>query len=184
MNTRLRFLSRLACLGALVAVPLDASATLSAQNDARVAFTATGPAGLKIVGTTSELAAVDDGKTVTVTVTLTHLATGIELRDKHMREKYLETATYPTAVLTVPRASLAFPAGSATQSDAQGTVTLHGQTRPATFHYAAAGDKGAYRVDATLHLNMHDFGIVVPSYMGVTVKPDVDIDVHFSAVDH
>jgi len=140
---------------------------------------------MKIVGTTSELATSDDGQTVTVTVTLTHLSTGIELRDKHMREKYLETPTYPTAVLTIPRASLAFPAPGATQAgDPQASVTIHGQTRPSTFHYSATNDAAGYHVDATLRVNMRDFGVVVPNYMGVSVKPDVDIDVHFSAVDH
>lgn len=181
----LQSLSRAACLAFLVGVPVTATATLSAQPGAQVAFTASGPGGLKIVGTTSELTTLDDGQTVTVTVTLTHLSTGIDLRDRHMREKYLETPTYPTAVLTVPRASLALPTPGATQAaDLQGTVTIHGQTRPSAFHYAATSANGTYRVDAKLHVNMHDFGIVVPSYMGVTVKPDVNIDVHFAAADH
>jgi polyisoprenoid-binding protein YceI len=139
---------------------------------------------MKIVGNTPDVAASDDGQTVTITVTLTHLTTGIELRDKHMREKYLEVQTYPTAVLTVPRVALSFPAAGATQSgDPQGSVALHGQTRPATFHYSATNDAGNYRVDGTVHINMRDFGITVPNYLGVTVKPDVDVDVHFAATD-
>ncbi len=168
----------------VIAIPCEALAAFSAQPGARVAFTATGPAGMKIVGNTSELATADDGQNVTITVTLTHLATGIELRDKHMREKYLETPTYPTATLTVPRASLTLPpAGGSQAKDAQGTVTLHGQTRPSPFHYAVVNDNGAYRIDGALHVDMRDFGITVPNYMGLAVKPDVDIDVHFTVVD-
>jgi polyisoprenoid-binding protein YceI len=139
---------------------------------------------MKIVGTTSELATTDDGQTITVTVALAHLTTGIELRDKHMRERYLEVQAYPTTTLTIPRASLSIPAPGATQTgDPPATVTLHGQTRPASFHYSATNEGGNLRVDATLHLNMRDFGVTVPTYLGVTVKPDVDIDVHFTAVD-
>jgi polyisoprenoid-binding protein YceI len=163
---------------------MDALATLAAQPGARVAFTAAGPAGMKIVGTTSELAAAGDAKNVSVTVTLTHLTTGIDLRDKHMREKYLETPTYPTAVLIVPRTSIVFPAaGASTTADAQGTLTLHGQTKPSAFHYTATNDGASYRVDGLIHVNMQSYGINVPSYLGITVKPDVDVEVHFTATD-
>ncbi len=174
----------LCLLGAATTVPADAGAAITAQPGARVSFTASGPAGMKIVGTTSELATTDDGQTITVTVALAHLTTGIELRDKHMRERYLEVQAYPTTTLTIPRASLSIPAPGATQTgDPPATVTLHGQTRPASFHYSATNEGGNLRVDATLHLNMRDFGVTVPTYLGVTVKPDVDIDVHFTAVD-
>lgn len=171
-------------LAVVLALPTDALATLTAQPGARVAFTAAGPAGMKIVGTTTELVAGGDAQTITVTVTLTHLVTGIDLRDKHMREKYLETPTYPTAVLTVPRASIQFPAaGASSTADAQGTLTLHGQSKPVAFHYSATNDGATYRVDGTFRVNMQNHGITVPSYLGITVKPDVDVEAHFTATD-
>jgi hypothetical protein len=34
-----------------------------------------------------------------------------------------------------------------------------------------------------MHLNMNDFGIQVPSYLGVTVKPDVDVAAQFEVTD-
>jgi len=178
-------LRSLLLVGVLVAVPLEAYATLSAQPGARVQFTASGPAGMKIVGTTSDLAAADDGQNVTVTVTLANLTTAMELRDKHMREKYLEVQTYPTTVLTVPRAALSLPAAGASQAgDAQGTLTLHGQTRPASFHYSVANNAGSYQVDGKLHIVMTDYAMAVPTYAGLGVKPDVDVEVHFSTTDH
>jgi len=181
MLTRLR---SIALVGVLVALPFDALATLTAQPGARVTFNAAGPAGMKIVGTTSELAAADDGTNITVTVTLTHLTTSMDLRDKHMREKYLEVQTYPTTVLTVPRSALTIPAAGATQSgDAQGTLTLHGQTKPAQFHYSVVNNAGSYQVDGTIHIKMGDFAMAVPTYAGLGVKPDVDVDVHFTTVD-
>ncbi len=59
----------------------------------------------------------DDGTTVTVTVPLNRLSTGIALRDQNV-DKALAVATYPTATLAVPGASLTFlnqksPAGFA-----------------------------------------------------------------------
>ncbi len=34
-----------------------------------------------------------------------------------------------------------------------------------------------------MHLNMNDFGIEKPTYMGATVKPDVDVNVRFHFKD-
>ena len=41
-------------------------------------------------GTTHQLRIEDDGTTLKITVSLAGLQTGIGLRDRHMREKYLQ----------------------------------------------------------------------------------------------
>ena len=161
-----------------------ADAKLARSGDAAVHFNASGPAGFKIVGTTSELNTDGDDNVVKIVVSLANLTTGIALRDKHMREKYLQVQTYPTATLEIPRAAIKFPAaGTEAAGDAQGTLTIHGQSRPTTAHYSARRNGDVFAVKGTMHVNIRDFGIDVPTYMGVTVKPDIDIDVQFSAKD-
>jgi len=59
------------------------------------------------------------------------------------------------------------------------TVTLHGQTRPVTVHYDAKRDGSSLLSHGTFRINMNDFGITVPVYLGVTVKPDVDVSASF-----
>src|SRR5882724_11365215 len=83
---------------AVVCVSAIAGAALSKPTDATVKFTATGPAGLKIEGATSALNVAEDGINVTVTVPLTTLHTGIDIRDKHMKED-LEVEKFPEAQL-------------------------------------------------------------------------------------
>jgi polyisoprenoid-binding protein YceI len=157
-----------------------AHAALSTASDAKVAFEATGPGGMKIDGTTADLTVADDGTTITVTVPLTNLSTGIGLRDKHMKEKYLEVDKYPNAVLTIPRAGLKIPhAGEQAAADVGGTVQIHGQTRPVTVHYDARGDGSTVAAHGAFRVNMNEFGITVPVYLGVTVKPDVDVSASF-----
>jgi polyisoprenoid-binding protein YceI len=157
-----------------------AYAALTSATDARVSFGATGPAGFKLEGTTSELGVTEGGGNVVVTVPLGNLTTGISLRDHHMREKYLEVGKYPAAILTVARASLKMPAGGESQeADVPGILTLHGQTRPVTVHYSAKADGGNVAAQGRFHINMNEFGINVPSYLGVTVKPDVDVSATF-----
>jgi polyisoprenoid-binding protein YceI len=157
-----------------------AEAALSSPTNANVVFDAAGPAGMKIEGSTADLNVVEDGGNVIITVPLANLSTGISLRDHHMKEKYLEVPKFPSAVLTIPRASLKLPnPGERVEADTQGTILLHGQSRPITVHYDAKDDGGTLATHGTLHLNMNDFGITVPVYLGVTVKPDVDVTATF-----
>ena len=155
-------------------------AALSAATDSKVSFQASGPAGMKIEGTTADLSVADDGVNVVTTVPLANLTTGIGLRDHHMKEKYLEVPKYPVATLTIPRSALKIPhAGEQSTGDAAGTVQLHGQARPVTVHYEAKGEAASLGVRGTFHINMNEFGIAVPVYLGVTVKPDVDVSASF-----
>lgn len=163
----------------------EASAKLARSGDASVSFTATGPGGLKVVGTTSELAVADDGQAVTVTVPLRALDTKIELRNKHMREKYLEVEKYPNAVLVVARAELRMPPqGADVASEASGTMKIHGRERPVRFKYTAKRAGGQMAVSGTVRVNIKEFGIEEPSFMGASVKPDVDVAAGFSVSDN
>ena len=167
------------CIG-LGAASALAHASLSAPSDARIGFQATGPAGMKIEGTTTELTVVESDANVTLEVPLAGLKTGIDLRDQHMREKYLEVPRYPSASLVVARGALALPpAGAQTEADAPATLKLHGQVRPVTVHYQTKADGAGLAVHGSFRIKMTDFGISVPSYLGVTVKPDVDVNASF-----
>lgn len=165
-------------------VAANAEGQFSRTGTPSVVFTAAGPAGMKIEGKTGELDVTESNSSVKVSVKLAGLDTGIALRNKHMREKYLETDKFPTADLVVDRASLQSPQdGSDAAASAQAQITIHGQTKPVTIRYQAHRTGKAYDVQGTTHVNMNDFGISVPSYLGVTVKPDVDIAVRFSMLD-
>jgi polyisoprenoid-binding protein YceI len=164
----------------LTTISAASYAQLSAASDAHVTFGAAGPAGFKLEGTTNELSVSEGNGNVVVTVPLGNLSTGISLRDHHMREKYLEVGKYPAAVLTVARSALKVPAsGEQQEADVPGTLALHGQTRPVTIHYSAKSAGPTVAAQGKFHINMNEFGITVPSYLGVTVKPDVDVSASF-----
>jgi polyisoprenoid-binding protein YceI len=165
---------------AIFGLGATAHAALSTATDPHVTFDAAGPAGMKIEGTTADLSVTDDGGNVVITVPLANLSTGIGLRDHHMREKYLEVPKFPVATLTVARAALKFPhAGEEATADVPATVQLHGQTRLTTVHYDAKSDGSAFAAHGAFRINMNDFGIAVPVYLGVTVKPEVDVTASF-----
>jgi len=174
----------LSIVSATVLVAAVASAKLAKAGGGTAGFHAGGPAGMSIDGTSSDVNVADDGSTVTITVGLSALTTGISLRDKHMKDA-LETDKYATTTLSVPRGSLKIPAAGASSSgDAGGTMKLHGQSKAVTVHYTAKNDGGVISVTGNTTVNMSDFGIKPPSYLGVTVKNDVAVNTKFVCKDN
>lgn len=176
---------KVALTAALVLLATPAFAKLAPKGDAQVDFFATGPGGLSIDGKTKDLAIADDGKKVVFTVPLKNLTTGIALRDQHMREKYLQVEKYPDATLEIARDDLKFPvAGKRSDGEVKGTFTAHGVSKPVTVKYKAHREKdGTLGAEGKFKINTKDHGIDVPSYLGVTVRPDMDLQVKFSASD-
>jgi len=178
MNRRSSLVS-LAALAALLTVALVASATLKSIGYPDVQFRAVGPAGLKIDGRSTQLSASEKDGKLTVVAPLTNLKTGISLRDRHLRH-YLETDKYPNATLTVERGKLNLPADNKTvTSSAVGAFTMHGVTRNVTFRYKALRTGSDYHVQGLTQVDIRDFGVEVPCYLGICVHPVVKIKVKF-----
>ena len=169
-------------LASTVAITADAAFTRTGTP--QVAFHASGPAGMRIVGTTNELDVAEGGGKITITVPLRNLTTGIQLRDHHMRDKYLQIGSYPNAVLTVDRGAIRIPpADGSVSGDATGSMAIHGRSKNVSFHYTVAKVGSQLRVAGTSKLDIRDYGIDVPSYLGITVKPDIDVEVQFTATE-
>lgn len=183
MDRKNRFQTSLlggAALLAMVSFSLIAAAKLSKTGGAEAGFHAKGPAGLNIDGKTSDVEVSDDGTSVTVTVKLGNIDTGMGLRDGHTKED-LEVSKYPTATITVARSELKMGGG---EGDAKGKLTIHGATKDATFHYKADKSGDTLNVKASTTINVDDYGVKPRSYAGVSIKKDVGIYANFSAKDN
>lgn len=163
------------------ALAASAAVSWSTAGSAKVSFSGKGPAGFKLVGTTEELVLEDKGEQLLAKVPLDTLKTGIDLRDRHMREKYLETGKFPFATLVVDKATLKLPEadGQTVQAKGKGQFTVHGVTREQAFAYTAQRAGGVDQITATFRTNFRDHGVSVPSYLGITVKPEIDVEVSF-----
>src|SRR5580700_6101592 len=143
---------------ALLSLSAIGFGALSAPSDAHVTFQASGPGGLTIEGTTADLKVSEDSGNVVIDVPLANLNTGIDLRDHHMREKYLEVPKFPSATLRVARSALKVPAaGSGVEVDVPATLALHGQSRPVTVHYDAKADGAGFAAHGRFRVNMNDY---------------------------
>lgn len=121
-----------------------------------------------------------DGKKATGTFEfqVASLDTGIDLRNEHMREKYLQVKEYPTAKLEIKNLELKeeFSAAKPKVGDTpfEGELTLHGVTKPITGTFSV-GDRRD--VTAAFKIKLSDYKIDVPKYLGVTVADEVTVDV-------
>jgi polyisoprenoid-binding protein YceI len=167
----------------ILAVPIGADAQLVRSGSPELTFKAFGTIGFSMTGKTAEVNVSDTAQNISVIVPLGTLSTDNGVRDKHLKDR-LEVTKYPTAELSVSKAALKIPAeGQNSSADTDGTLKLHGQSRTVRFHYEAKRNGNAYHVDGKMRVNFNQFGVEVPSYLGITVKPDVDVAVHFDAVD-
>jgi polyisoprenoid-binding protein YceI len=117
-------------------------------------------------------------------VELATIDTGIELRNRHLRENYLELAKGPgfdTAVLSEIRLSEANGEGFEGRSSFGGTLRLHGVSRRVAGSAEIRREATGVRVAATFPLTLVDFGIEPPQYMGVGVANKLIVKVAFTA---
>ena len=120
----------------------------------------------------------------TVAVDLRGIDTGIALRNDHLREKYLEVdkgAGYDQAVLSdvvLQGLTADAPAGKGSFT---GSLMLHGVKKTVTGPVEVRQAGTGWRVRASFPLNLPDYNIDKPRYLGVGVKDTVQVSVTFTA---
>ena len=119
-----------------------------------------------------------------ISIDLDSIDTGMSLRNRHMKEKYLETAKYPVARLRLVKLSLppAFQETSA-EFDApfQATLDVHGTPSPVTGTIKVARRAERVTVAADFETKVADHRIEKPGYLGVTMADVVKIHCEFDA---
>ena len=117
-------------------------------------------------------------------VDLRNIDTGINLRNEHLREKYLEidkAPGYDKAVLSEIDLKGLNPDAPEGKGSFTGSLILHGTKKtvsgPAEIRKAGSG----FRVKASFPVNLSEFAIPEPRYLGVGVKNVVQVEVTFTA---
>src|SRR3954452_4890007 len=106
-----------------------------------------------------------------VKVDLQTLETGIGLRDRHMRENYLEIQKGPEyAVATIEEHTIEKKEGKTAFS---GTLLLQGLRKPISGTAEVKEQDGSIRVQAQFPLSVSQFAIPKPTYLGVGVKDEI-----------
>jgi len=138
-----------------------------------VTFLAVGSPGfLEIEGTEGKLTA--DGLSLEgtivkgkVKVKLAEVTTDMDLRDRHMHEKYFEVTKFPWAVLDLDPSDL--KSGKFT-----GTLTLKGDSKKVSGKLSGGGGK----IEASFTISIKNYpALGVPSWLGVTIADEVQVKV-------
>jgi len=165
----------------LIALMLCSNAALAGfkiDGKPKVVFNATGSPGfLTFEGVTRDITLADDGEKLVFTVPVDTLDTGIEVRDDHMRRTYVQTDQFPNAIITLSRAGVTWPESGSSEGTVKGVFQLHGVDQEVEITYSIKRVKTAYRVKASFPFNTSKHGIEIPSYLGVTIAPEMDGEV-------
>jgi polyisoprenoid-binding protein YceI len=111
-------------------------------------------------------------------VDLRTLDTGIGLRNRHMREDYLETDKYPLAKFK-GRIVKATPQGQSVSVTVDGRMFIHGVTQPLTVQGRLIPEKNGYRVQATSTVKLSDYKIPIPQLMFMKINESIRLSLDF-----
>jgi polyisoprenoid-binding protein YceI len=175
-------------LGALGARAADAQSWRATQGDVRVAVPLRPGGGFEaktqaLKGTLTLAESDPVHLTGDLEVDLATIDTGIQLRNQHLRENYLEVTKpgFDKAVLTDIRVGEARSDTFEGRSSFAGNLKLHGVTKAIGGSAELKREASGMRVTATFPLSLTDFGIEPPQYMGVGVGNRLVVKVSFLA---
>lgn len=124
---------------------------------------------------------------IRVTVDLAALDTGIDLRNRHMRENHLHTDAFPEAVFTV-RTLRGPTVGTGAPTDTvdcavTGDFSLHGVTKERTVPVTIVpGAVGSLTIEARFDVNLADHEIPRPKFLFLKLDETQHVRVHLVAV--
>jgi polyisoprenoid-binding protein YceI len=116
-------------------------------------------------------------------VDLRTLDTGIGLRNEHLRDTYLEVTKQPgydTATLSAIDLKGLKPDTPEGKGSFTGSLTLHGVTKTVAGAVEVRPTGEDLRVKASFPVNLLDYSIRRPRYLGIGVKDTVEVEVAFS----
>jgi hypothetical protein len=116
--------------------------------------------------------------TIKTVLEMNSLDTGIELRNKHMKETYLETAKFPKSEFEMEPLKIS----DGNEQKFKGTLTIHGKTIPVSGVVELKNSEKEIEVALHSTVKMTDFGIQQPQFMAIKVEDEVALDMTFRGV--
>ncbi len=119
---------------------------------------------------------MEDGKKVSgdLVFNLDTLKTGISLRDDHMKNKYLQVEKHPEAKLSLSQVEV--PENLNGEFDFMGELELHGTKKSVKGQAELEEEDGQLVIKGSIPIKLSEFNIDTPSYKGITVAENVNIN--------
>ncbi|MDH5642866.1 MAG: YceI family protein [Gemmatimonadota bacterium] len=112
-------------------------------------------------------------------VELNALDTGINLRNRHMRERFLESDNFPYSIYSGAIDSVHTLAATSWTVYSSGTFTIHGVEKPTAISCPVSRAGEGFHVRCNFDVLLSDHEIPIPSFMGIAVKDLVHVELDF-----
>lgn len=119
------------------------------------------------------------GSELYLEVELNGLDTGIRLRNRQMRDDYLETGRYPYATYSAAIESVDRNSGGEYTINASGTFSVHGVERPLEISCNSVAAGAGYRVRCGFEVLLSDYNIERPALMFLKLSDTIRLQLDF-----
>ena len=117
--------------------------------------------------------------TIYFEVDLASIDTGISLRNRHMREDYLETERFPWATFEGRIAAVSEHPEGGVRITSPGTFAVHGVERTRTIDCRVTGSAPRLRVRCAFDVTLADHDIEIPQVMFLKLAEEVRVELDF-----
>ena len=123
--------------------------------------------------------ATGEGTALYLEVDLASLDTGIGLRNRHMRDNYLEVADHPFATFQARIQEVETVADGGFRVTAQGDLTIHGVARGRELTCRVDPRGGGYRARCPFEVLLSDHDIEIPKVMFLKLANEIRLELDF-----
>lgn len=116
-------------------------------------------------------------------VDLNTIDTGIGLRNRHMRENYLETDKFRFARFRGAIASFSKHSEQKMVLHVKGTMTIHGVKQEMQIKGEVEIERGSYHLHTRFLIHLPDFDIRIPKLMFMKINETVNVELDFFLID-
>lgn len=121
-----------------------------------------------------------DSTEVYLEVDLASLDTGIGLRNRHMRDNYLEVRKYPFATYRARIARAEAGPGQTYRVSARGTLSIHGVDRERELTCRVEPRGSGYRAQCAFEVLLSDHDIDIPKIMFLKLANEIRLELDFT----
>ena len=127
-----------------------------------------------------EAGSATEGTQLYLEVDLASLDTGLGLRNRHMRNNYLEVEEFPYAVFDATIESVEATAPGVFRVVAKGVMNIHGVERPVDIPCDVSEQGEGYAIRCTFALLLSDFNIKIPKIMFLKLADEARLELNFT----
>ncbi len=121
-----------------------------------------------------------EGTELYLEVDLASIDTGIGLRNRHMRDNYLDVKKYPYAAFKGSIASVRQGANGALQVTASGTFSVHGVSHDRQIDCDVTPAGAGYHAHCSFPVLLSDHDIEIPKVMFLKLANEIRVEVDFN----